>query len=218
MCESFPRYLLYRLRGAWLLLILALTQSLSAQTPLVSHGDVWRYHKGTNAPLSGWKTATDASLGASWGTGNGGFGYADNATETGLCATLLTGMRSNYTTVYMRRTFTVASAVDPTLHLSLTMDYDDGFIAWLDGVYLASANSPGSPNEPAFNAAATGSHESSNGDNGKQPAATYDLGAVSSRLAVGDHVLSIIGLNSSLNGSSDFIQVAELSVVPNIPN
>ena len=199
-------------------MLLVFAPTLSAQTTLVSHGGSWRYHKGTNAPAAGWKTATDASLGATWLTGNGGFGYADNAAETALCATLLTGMRSNYTTLYMRNTFNIASPVDPTLHLHLTMDWDDGFIAWLDGVFLASMNSPGSPAEPAFNASATGSHESSRGDNNKQPAVTYDLGPVGSRLPTGSHVLAIIGLNSSLSGSSDFIQIADLVLTTNIPN
>jgi hypothetical protein len=211
-----------RLAGGigWLLLLPCLigsTWSAQAQS-LVAHGGSWRYHKGTNAPATNWRTATDASLDATWLTGNGGFGYADGATETSLCATMLTGMRSNYTTVYLRKTFTITAPVDPTLHLSLTMDWDDGFIAWLDGNFLASANAPGSPNVPAFNAVATQSHESSLGDSARQPATTYDLGAVASRLPVGEHILSIIGLNQSLNSSSDFVLVADLSMATSLPN
>src|SRR4051794_35837082 len=47
-------------------------------TTLVNHLDTWRWHKGTNAPTVGWQTIADASLDATWGTGAGGFGYADN--------------------------------------------------------------------------------------------------------------------------------------------
>ena len=71
------------------------------------------------------------------------------------------------------------------------MDWDDGFIAWLDGTVLTNALSPGAPAEPAFNAVATALHESSNGDGTKQPAVTYDLGVVGSRLGIGTHVLEI---------------------------
>src|SRR5437762_10200306 len=45
-------------------------------TPVVNHGDSWRWRKGTNAPQSGWKTVGDALLDSSWLTGNGGFGYS----------------------------------------------------------------------------------------------------------------------------------------------
>src|SRR5207249_9379500 len=38
----------------------------------------------------------------------------------------------------------------------------------------------------------------------------YDFGAVGSRLAVGTHVLAIIGLNQNKNTSTDFIQISDL--------
>src|SRR5436190_8408966 len=204
---------------SWPLLpLLLITWSLQAQTPLVRHSDSWRYRKGTSAPQSNWKTVADASLDATWLTGNGGFGYADNTTETSLCQTLLSDMRNSYSTVAMRKTFQVTSNLDANLHLSLTMDWDDGFIAWLDGVYLASANSPGSPAEPAFNAVATALHESSQGDSTRQSAASYDLGLVGSRLGIGAHVLAIVGLNQSLGASSDYIQIADLTLSTNNPS
>ena len=55
-----------------------LTLSLpAATTPLVNHGDAWRFHKGTNAPQAGWTNVPDAALDATWSLGHGGFGYAD---------------------------------------------------------------------------------------------------------------------------------------------
>lgn len=185
----------------------------AAPVPLVNHGDTWRYRKGTNAPQADWKTAADAGLDATWLTGNGGIGYADNATETQLCQTLLTDMANNYRTLYMRRTFTVGSPVDTSLHLQLTMDFDDGFIVWLDGVYLTNRLVTGAPTEPAFNALANTSHESSHGNSTPLVAEIYDFGAVGSRLPVGTHVLAIIGLNNTLN-SSDLIQIIDLFLSP----
>ena len=188
------------------------------QIPLVNHGDSWRYRKETTAngpPQSNWKTVADSGLNTTWLTGNGGFGYADNGTETSLCQTLLGDMRNGYSTVAARRSFQVTSNLDPTLHLVLKMDWDDGFIAFLDGAFLASDHSPGSPAEPAYNAVATGLHESSLGDSTREPAMVFNLGQIGSRLPIGSHVLSIVGLNQSLGSSSDFIQVADLYLVTN---
>ncbi|MEO8426002.1 MAG: right-handed parallel beta-helix repeat-containing protein [Verrucomicrobiota bacterium] len=195
-----------------LLIFVVLGGRLRADTPVVRHSDSWRYRKGASAPQSGWKTASDANLDASWQPGNGGFGYADNAGETLLCQTILSDMRGNYSTVTMRRSFDIGAPVDPAQRLILTADWDDGFIAWLDGIYLASANSPGAPNEPPFNASATSSHESSRGDSSAELAMVYDLGLVGSRLGVGTHILAIMGVNSSLSGSSDFVQIVDLAI------
>ena len=187
--------------------------SAAASTPLVNHGDAWRYRKGTNAPQTNWKTVADASLDATWATGNGGFGYADNSPETANCQTLLPDMKgaaaTNYLTLCYRKQFTIASALATNLHLYLRMDYDDGYIAWLDGTYLTNKYVTGAPTEPAYNATANTSHESSLGNSSPQPAETNDLGQASLLLPVGTHTLAILGLNQA-NTSSDFIQVADL--------
>jgi hypothetical protein len=205
----------HRLPVIWLL---AAAIPVQAATPLVDHADVWRYHKGnTGAWQPDWKTATDANLDATWLPGNGGFGFAGNAFETSLCQTLLNDMRGNYSTVAFRKSFQIGAPPDPALRLTLTMDWDDGFIAWLDGVYLVSENAPNAPAQPPQDASATASRESSRGDNSPQPAVIYDLGAVGTRLGTGTHVLSVIGLNSSLGGSGDFIQIADLQLTTNAP-
>src|SRR6185436_16451648 len=96
-------------------------------------------------------------------------------------------------------------------HMQLTMDWDDGFIAWLDGVYITN-RTYASSTEPLFTATTAGvTHESSRGAS-PSPARieTYDLGAVGTR--TGTHVLAIVGLNSAKSGSSDFILIADLSL------
>ncbi len=191
-----------------MLSVVSLWTSLAAPIPLVNHGDAWRYHKGTNLPQADWKTAADANLDATWLTGNGGFGFADNAPETANCQTLLTDMQSGYTTIYMRREFVISNSVAADAHLMLRMDWDDGFIAWLDGDYLTSFNVSGAPAEPANTNSANGSHESSLGNSSPQQAVAFDLGLASNRLAIGTHTLAIIGLNQS--SGSDCVQVADL--------
>jgi hypothetical protein len=215
----FPR--LNSLCILWLMFplsVLAQTGVLTLQmgpsvppTPLASHDEVWQYHKGTNAPQGNWRTISDSSLDSSWANGNGGFGYADNSPEVQLCQTPLNDMRENYSTLFLRKTIQIPSNVDTNSHLLLTMDWDDGFIAWLDGVYLASSNSPAGTSEPIYTATASGSHESLHGSGGLQPV-TYDFGPIGSQFSPGPHVLGIVGLNQSLSNSSDFIQIPDLQL------
>jgi len=188
----------------------------AAVTPLVNHGDTWHYHKGTNQPQADWKTAAETALNPNhWTTGQGGFGFGVTG-ETNNCKTILFDSRgataTNYSTVFMRKTFTVSNAPETNQHLFLRVDFDDGYIAWLDGVYLASRNVNGAPTEPLYSAVASGSHECSTGQStsNPQPPLTNDLGLASGLLSVGDHTLAIIGLNESKNNSGDFIQVADL--------
>src|SRR5690348_7735186 len=81
-------------------------------TPLVIHSDSWFFHKGTNAIQANWQTISDASLNADWGSAPGGFGYGDNGitnTAPNYESTILPDMLNRYTTLFIRRTFTVSS-------------------------------------------------------------------------------------------------------------
>ncbi|HKQ39619.1 MAG TPA: right-handed parallel beta-helix repeat-containing protein [Verrucomicrobiae bacterium] len=172
---------------------------------LVKHDDEWRYHLGTNAPQANWKTVLDDGEldPVMWGYGPGGFGYEDGDDNT-----LLLVMSNRCSTLYIRRNFDIPAGVDPIRNLRLTMDWDDGFIAWIDGVEVArSANAP--PGEPPNTALSNPpNHEASRGAGGSPPT-TYELGPVGARLTSGAHVLAIMGLNGALN-SSDFSLIADL--------
>ncbi len=189
----------------------ALNVSLCAQTSLVSHTDDWRYRKGTSAngaPQSLWKTVEDSALDATWLTGKGGFGYADNTAETAQCQTLLSDMKNNYTSVCIRRQFVLTNTPPDDQHLYLRMDFDDGFVAWLDGQVLTNRNS-GTTTDPAYNASASSDHESSLGNSSPQPADVYDLGMATNWLSTGTHTLAVQGLNGG-SGSSDFVLISDL--------
>src|SRR5436190_3687246 len=185
-------------------------------TPLVTHSDTWFFHKGTNAPQANWQTITDASLNGDWGSAPGGFGYGDNGiqnTAPNYESTLLPDMLGRYTTFFIRHTFTVNSAVDPNLDLLLTMDFDDGFVAYLDGAEIRRVNTTNGVGTVITNTATTGgnSHEASCCNTPVNPATTYNQGPVGSRLAVGQHILAIVGLNQT-STSSDFHLIADLAV------
>jgi hypothetical protein len=181
-------------------------------TPLVSHGDLWNFHKGTNAPQANWQTSSDASLDATWGTGPGGFGYGD----AGIAgeATTLSDMQNRYTTLFIRRSFMMAAGGDTNQLLMLTVDYDDGFVAYLDGVEIKRANTTNAIGSIITYTQTTGanSHEASCCNAPVNPATTYDLGDVSNRLSAGTHTLALVGLNQS-SGSSDFHLLADLALV-----
>lgn len=135
-----------------------------------------------------------------WLAGTTGVGYERATGYQGIIGLDVdAAMRSN-TTVYLRLEFQV---VDPAgfERLQLRMKYDDGFVAFLNGVPIASANAP-SPLQ--WNSAATISREAN-------PAAftSVDVTAFLGALRPGRNVLAVQALNDSL-GSSDMILVPEL--------
>ena len=179
--------------------------------PLVNHGDTWHFHKGTNAPQTNWQTIPDAVLDGTWATAPGGFGYGD----AGIVgeATTLSDMRNSYTTFFIRRTFEITSQIDTNRHLLLTVDYDDGFVAYLDGQEIARANTTNGVGSVITYNQTTGtrSHEASCCNPPVNPATTYDLGPVGQRLGMGSHILAVVGLNQAPD-SSDFHLIVDLAV------
>ncbi|MEO6035272.1 MAG: thrombospondin type 3 repeat-containing protein, partial [Verrucomicrobiota bacterium] len=92
------------------------------------------------------------------------------------------------------------------------VDYDDAFVAWLDGVEIKRANTTNGIGAPIlFNATAATSREASCCNAPLNPATVFDLGAVSNRLATGTHVLALQCVNQS-SGSTDSHLIADLAV------
>src|SRR5580765_794780 len=106
---------------------------LAQQATLVRVSDACRYFKGTNAPSAppaAWQQiAFDDST---WLTGVGGFSTGQSYNEN----TVLADMPGHYLSFFCRTRFTVS---DPNSVKWLTMriDYDDGFIAYLNGTEVA---------------------------------------------------------------------------------
>lgn len=123
-------------------LIADLILSGSPAVDLVSHDDVWRYMPGLAEPSGGivdprlfsYEAVIPWALvdfdDSSWQSGPGAFGYDYPGIGTDVQAEL-----QNITySLYIRKTFVVsediAAQTDPVV---LTVDYDDGFIAYLNG-------------------------------------------------------------------------------------
>ena len=95
---------------------------------VIDWGDQWRYRRGTSHPPSDWRDVEFDD--SSWSRGPSGFGYAD-----GDDATLVPPSFS----VVARKTFTIADRSTVSAAL-LHVDYDDAFVAYLNGVEIARAN------------------------------------------------------------------------------
>jgi hypothetical protein len=104
---------------------------------LIPPSALWRFHQGRSEPpgTKGEWTRADYDDGG-WQAGRAGFGYGE-----GDHAKLLSDMRHAYPTVYFRKRFCVD---DPSLYsrLEMRVDYDDGFIAYLNGKPVLRANAP----------------------------------------------------------------------------
>lgn len=107
----------------------------------------WRYVKGTSAIDTNWRNLSFNQ--SSWSSGNGGIGFGDGDDAT----TITIGV-----SVMMRKQFTI-SDTSMILKAVLMMDYDDGFVAYLNGVEIARANIGTDGVRPLWNELANSSHE-----------------------------------------------------------
>ncbi len=180
-------------------------------TELVAKTDTFAYFPGLAEP-SGCLTEpqeipTDWRLGwtkldfddAGWPSGPGGFGYDDNDDATVLN---LSGLAS---TVYLRQVFDVtAEMLASSGTLQLVADYDDGFIAYLNGTVVARRNAGTTETFFAYNSVSTGSHDAGTPE-------TISLGVPSSFLVEGENVLAVQAFNNASTGS-DLSIIVDLKI------
>ena len=169
-------------------------------TTLLRPNSSWLYFKGTEEPPADWNdTDFDDS---SWLVGATSIGYGD-----GDDITILDDMRERdddpetpdvdesrpgYLSVYIRTEFNVAdvNAIDD---LILRIWYDDGFVAYINGVEVARVGIAGNP--PAFDARAA-NHEANELED-------FDISAHKNLLVNGANTIALQGHNQNYN-SSDF--------------
>ncbi|MCF7763336.1 MAG: chitobiase/beta-hexosaminidase C-terminal domain-containing protein [Verrucomicrobia bacterium] len=123
----------------------------------------------------------------------------------GLVKTDIGGqMQGINSSVYLRIPFSVPEEARG-LRLKLRVRYNDGFVAYLNGVEIARRNSPVGF---TWNSAATGEHPATAGSEPE----TFDVPVGLVALMPGVHVLAIQGLNRDV-GDSDFLILPELDAV-----
>ena len=164
----------------------------SVDIDIIPATNQWLYKKGTvefSAPQDAWRQVVFDS--ATWLSGTAGIGYGDNDDATDLS----TDMPNGYISIAMRKTFSVAqSLLNQTDQLFLGVNYDDGFVAYLNGVEVARSGLPGDPGTPVSFDAAAANHE----------AGAEELFEIpKSLLALGSNALCVQGHNAAI-GSTDF--------------
>jgi|TARA_B110000037_G_scaffold15772_1_gene16437 hypothetical protein len=176
--------------------------NISYSRTLVNQGDAFKYLIPTSEPSSTWKTLSFDDSG--WSESASGFGYND-ADDTTIIPT-------GTTSVYLRKVFEITD-LSSISSLILDIDYDDAFVAYLNGVEVARANINGVP--PAFDSGTIQDHEAQMYSGGSPD--RFLISDFSSILTLGNNILTIQAHNVSSN-SSDFTIIPFLSAVFITPN
>ncbi len=152
---------------------------------------LWSYIVPTAEPNAAWHLpGFDVS---SWNVNVGGIGYGDDDDGTVLIDPALS--------VFSRITFNL-SAPELFNHLYLSADYDDGFVAYMNGVEIARANVGEIGTQVPFDFAATAVVEPLSVQGLDNQVWEMNEAALQSALVVGENVLSIQVHNNAI-GSSD---------------
>ncbi len=121
---------------------------VNERTTVVGFGDDWRYLPGTAPPPAAWReSAFDDS---SWALGPSGFGRGDGDDQTVLAED----------TIYLRQTFVLsAQEIAELSTLNVHIDFDDGYIAYLNGEEIDRRNMGERFSNPPFDEGAAAQHE-----------------------------------------------------------
>jgi hypothetical protein len=176
---------------------------------LITQGSIATYFPGATEPPATWRSvAFDDSA---WSAGPSGFGYGDSDDATTVLAD----------TIYIRHAF----KLEPKLAryfdgLYLHVDYDDGFVAYLNGAELTRANLGAPGTHIPATSFATADHEAELYQGIQLPATT--LAPVSTFLRPGTNVLAIQVHNISASSSdlslSAFLTATTAAPMGELPN
>ena len=156
---------------------------------IIKADDTWSYFVGNSEPPATWaETTFDASA---WPAGKGGFGYGDNDDGTTI---------SQSPSVYFRKSFTIADK-SKIASLMLYIDFDDGFVAYLNGREITRTNMSGDA-RPPYNQYALSTEFEAKLPTGGIPA-RYQLSAdmLSQYLIQGENVLAVQVHNANATSS-----------------
>ena len=180
-----------------------LLPTLAAETVFVEPGSPIAYVDNQTDPGLGMTWTQPGYDDSSWATGTYGVGYDDSGDAAALLQTVTANAAAS---IYTRTTFTV-DEVAGIQNLILGVDYDDGYVAWLNGVEIY--RSPEVPAGTLYWLTSATAHESSNG-----ATPTYEQIDISSNaiplLQNGTNVLAI-GVWNTGTSSTDLVLVPRLA-------
>ncbi len=176
-----------------------IAQDINHWEMVVAADDTWHYFPGTYEPLPDW---TDKSFDSSlWQSGPGGIGYGDNDDKTQI---------SKAISVYIRKSFSIVdiSAISGAI---LHVDYDDAFVAYLNGHEIARANVGEVGTRPSYNTYATSSHEAQVPTGGTPESFMIHQDIIFTYLVEGENILAVQAHNVN-SSSSDLSSTTFLTV------
>ncbi|MEO5581093.1 MAG: CotH kinase family protein [Saprospiraceae bacterium] len=184
-------------------LILSLLQAYSyyscAQTnhweTVIFPNDTWKYFVGNSEPSAFFRLSVFDDK--DWISGKGGFGYGDGDDSTIIPACY---------SVYLRKSFTISDTGFISSAI-LSIDYDDAFVAYINGVEIARSGITGA--YPPFNTAGA-DHEAKGYAGGLPEGFIVSKQILSKSLQNGVNIFSLQIHNSSI-GSSDLTAIPYLS-------
>lgn len=174
-----------------------------AQLPLnwysvIDRGDVWKYIIPNGTEPSNWRNPGFND--STWGTGPSSIGYADGDDATYVPTGTIA--------VFMRKTFSLET-IEGLESLWLHMDYDDSFVAYLNGQEIARANI-GTPGlEVTYDQTATTDHEAAIFSGGSPDG--FNISELTDLLVEGENVLAVQVHNIS-SFSSDMTGIPFLTL------
>ncbi|MBN2181077.1 MAG: lamin tail domain-containing protein, partial [Sedimentisphaerales bacterium] len=140
---------------------------------------------------------------SAWISGTGGVGFeAASGYQNYFRIDLYDQMYQNQPSCYIRIPFNVTQDMSRFNVMTFRILYDDGFIAYINGVEIARRNFNGTP---GFNSSADTTHSDSEAVNFEN----IDVSSYINTIDSGENILAIQGLNVS-SSSSDFLISAEL--------
>ncbi|MEO8085850.1 MAG: CotH kinase family protein [Bacteroidota bacterium] len=146
----------------------------------VNGSDSWKYRANTSAPTdTNWRNLSFNS--AAWSNGIGGIGYGDGDDNTTI---------STCISLYMLKTFAVSDTTK-IVNAILNIDFDDAFVAYLNGVEIARANIGAAGVRPAWDLVANGGHEAVMYQGMNPDSFILNMNTVRSAMINGTNVLAV---------------------------
>jgi hypothetical protein len=174
--------------------------TLDAKMILIESNAFWRFVKGTNEasiPTNAWRLLGFNDAG--WSNAPAPFFYGDPYSNGVPAFTHLTDMRSNYSSLYLRKSFNIPNA-DHVTNLFLRAQIDDGMIVWINGIEVLRTNV--AAGEIPY--AGTSLGQSSEPNQTGAAYITWPLPDPALYLQTGPNVIAVHALNEARDTSSDF--------------
>lgn len=175
---------------------------------IIDEGDEWKYIVPNSGTSTTWYTPSYSDQ--AWMTGNSGFGYGDGDDGTIIPRGTIS--------VYLRKSFIVSSS-EVVREAILHVDYDDGFIAYLNGHEIARGNLGAPGTIVHYNTTTNTDHEAKIKDGGKPD--LFEIGNITELLRDGENLLAIevhnVGSSSSDMTMIPFFSLGREGVSDGLP-